>query len=128
MMTLSLVTEEMFRAAIEKAPLDTSVRLQFADWLTDHGREIEALGQRWQAREGKSPRYLDQWRTYSLVNHTHKISTDLSSELIPDTICRHLPTLDTEPGLGGQVVWAWKSRIAAETALAHALHALGIDA
>jgi uncharacterized protein (TIGR02996 family) len=40
-----------------------SVRLVFADWLDEHGRPVDALGQRWLAARGK-------WPTFSRVSDT----------------------------------------------------------
>jgi uncharacterized protein (TIGR02996 family) len=47
---------EPFLRAIAAAPGDPLPRLQFADWLEEHGYHNAGQGQRWAAKHGKVPR------------------------------------------------------------------------
>jgi uncharacterized protein (TIGR02996 family) len=47
--------EAAFWTDIAEHPDDDSLRLIFADWLTEQGRELESEALRWLVREGKRP-------------------------------------------------------------------------
>lgn len=121
MMALSFVTEQDFRDRIEENPLDATARLVFADWLNDHGREIEAMGQRWQAREEKRPNCKRLFRDGSAYYSQEADPASDIPSLVFEALSSHRDVKHPDERI-------FASNHAAETALAHALHALGIEA
>lgn len=51
-------TESALLAAVLDHPTDDMPRLILADWLEEHGRVVEAHGQRWQAANNKRPHQI----------------------------------------------------------------------
>lgn len=49
-----------FREQVDANPEDWNLRLVYADWLDEQGRDVEASGQRWQAANRRRP-YGRQW-------------------------------------------------------------------
>jgi len=69
-----MTTEEDFWRALEADPADWDLRLVFADWLEDHGEEVLAAGQRWQAhaRQKPDPNFGSYWSWFRLDEEESK--------------------------------------------------------
>ena len=107
----------------EKDGKDWELRLIFADWLADHGYEVEANGQQWQAKHKRRPfdSYADDKKRWSWCN-SRRPETVWSGLYEP--MYSRLRETDND-GLQDDSVWYTTSE-RAEKMLATALWELGI--
>lgn len=113
-----MTVEQSFLAAIDTG--DATLRLVYADWLTEQGREDEA--QRWRMVADKEPRY----RTELVVGPGWCWYADWAStrgdfgcaSILPDGVYRRLPDDDDGDTPKFFVVSRWNTRLAALQAAA----------
>jgi hypothetical protein len=113
-------------AQVSKESEDWALRRVYADLLEEIGWSVRANGQRWQAREKKTPLYShstetwDWWRVRTHVRDKYL----LDPKDLPSTVWDRLAGMTTKPN---PVLWKeWYTREAAEAALAVVLHMLDI--
>lgn len=119
--------EDVFRASLEANTADCDLRLIFADWLADQGRDVEAGGQRWQARNRQWPRPSPaerawQWWYWEGEWWPKDYENGVFEASLPRDVWHAFK--------GGKMIsWLFRkysTLCAAETALAHALASLDL--
>ncbi len=117
-----------FEAHLDQHPDDWTHRLVYADWLDEHGHDVLADGQRWQAKHQKHPLgsgrdYAWWWHPTGFVNWqsndrpgSHSNVTNYSG-----------PLTAVMDGMHGGHDWGpYENRQEAEKTLAHALRKAGL--
>ena len=123
-----MTTIDRLRAVVHANPSNWQARLILADALEDSGDYIAANGARWQSWRRKRPMYGVAWYTGGEVKFVWKYARRHAKQhwCLNQSIIRKISGL--EPRRRGYIEQHYDTLEAAESALAHALHALGITA
>lgn len=135
------MTEQHFQTHLEQSPNDWGARLVYADWLEERGESIRANGQRWQVENGKHaqlgyvaskpPREAEEAEdeTFNWWNAPKYRWTPLKWQVSIEIFGFLWDSNKAWTGDFRRQSDSWvgfKTRQTSETALANALHKLGI--
>ncbi len=112
---IETTTQTDFEAHLEHHPDGWEMRLVYADWLEEQGESLLANGQRWQVENGK---YSKSWFGHTFINSRYGFAPYAPNSL-NESLFVQLPGASS-------LIFQANHRIEAESALASAIHKLGI--
>jgi uncharacterized protein (TIGR02996 family) len=109
------MTNADWQALLDADAGDATLRLQYSDWLEEHGRTEEAEAQRWLARVGKRPNPSGvDWEWWQEGAGQRR---ELTHRYLPAALFGHLPGAKC-------AYWGYPTRGAAEAGLVTAWRGL----